>query len=453
MSTNAIPTDRSVRRGVAAAALGNIIEWFDYGIYSFAAVTIGLHFFDTKDASTAALSAFAVFALSFLARPIGGLVIGILGDRRGRRDMLMLTVGLMTAATVAIGLLPTYAQIGFLAPALLTLARLVQGFSAGGEYGGANTFMAEVAPAGRRGFFGSILESGVLIGYLGGAGLVVGLMSVMPDEAWQEWGWRIPFLASLPLGILALLLRRHLEDTPVFEKMKATAELTKSPLLDTFRRAPMPLLVTFLVVAYANGAYYLILTFLPSYVQTELGMSANLSLTLSIVVMLALLVTIPLCGRLGDRVGRRKLMSASLIAHLILAVPSVVLFTSGNVVAVFAAALLLGVALAPLASQYAAALTVLFPRSIRYTGFTLSFNVATAIFGGSAPFLVGTLLESTGNNFVIAFFLMGVALLAAIGVRFMPETRLMSADHDVSMGMNAIPTSLEHKEATVENSK
>ncbi|WP_142059593.1 MFS transporter [Pseudarthrobacter sp. B4EP4b] len=443
MSTNEQAS--SVRRGVTAAALGNIIEWFDYGVYSFAAVTIGTHFFATTDPATAATSSFAVFALSFLVRPIGGVVIGVLGDRRGRRDMLMLTVGLMTAATVAIGLLPTYAQIGFLAPALLTLARLVQGFSAGGEYGGANTFMAEVSPAGRRGFFASILETGVLIGYLGGAGVVVGLMSALPEEAWQDWGWRIPFIASLPLGILALLLRRHLEDTPVFEKMKAAAELTRSPLFDTFRRAPLPLLVTFLIVAYANGAYYLILTFLPSYAQTELGLSANLSLTLSIVVMLALLLTIPLFGRLGDRIGRTKLITASVIAHFVLAIPAVLLLTSGNVVAVFAATLILGVAIAPLASQYAAALTVLFPRSIRYTGFTLSFNVATAIFGGSAPFIVGSLLSATGNQLVIAFFLMGTAILAGIGIRLLPETMHMSADHDESMGGSGITRSAEAK--------
>ena len=437
MPTHTGLSGQSARRAVSAAALGNIIEWFDYGIYSFAAATIGMHFFDVHEASVAAISSFAVFALSFLMRPIGGVIIGILGDRRGRRDMLMLTVGLMTAATVVIGVLPTYAQVGFLAPLLLTLTRLIQGFSAGGEYGGANIFMAEIAAPNRRGFFASILESGVLVGYLGGAGIVVGLMSAMSSDAWQDWGWRVPFIASLPLGILALLLRRHLEDTPVFEKMKASAEVAHSPLRDTFRRAPLPMFVTFLIVAYANGAYYLVLTFLPSYVQTEIGLSADTSLMLSIVIMLMLLVTIPIFGRLGDRVGRRKLMTLSVVVHIVLAIPCVIMFTSGNMALVYAAAVLLGVALAPLASQYAAALTVLFPRSIRYTGFTLSFNVSTAIFGGSAPFIVGSLLASTGNSFVIAYFLIVVSLLALIGIKLLPDNKNMSADHDVSMGVSS----------------
>ncbi|WP_321915988.1 MULTISPECIES: MFS transporter [Paraburkholderia] len=445
MNRNNVRGGAAGGRALAAASLGNVIEWFDYGVYSFAAITVGTHFFPTSSSVAAALASFAVFALSFLIRPIGGIIIGSLGDRRGRRDMLMLTVGLMTLGTALIGLLPTYSEIGVAAPVLLVVARMIQGFSAGGEYGGANTFVAEVAPSGRRGLFGSVLESGVLFGYLSGAAIVIGLMHVLSADAWKAWGWRLPFLIALPLGLLAVALRRNLEDSPVFKKMKASGEQVASPLADSFRRAARPMFLTAALVAFGNSAYYLILAYLPTYLQTDLKMSGDAALMLSVLVMVTMLVAIPIFGRLGDRIGRRVLLAASPIIYLVFSVPMVMMLQSGNQTYVFAAAILAGLALAPNASQYSAALTVLFPRSVRFTAFTLAFNVATALFGGTAPFIVGWLTQATGSSFTIAYYQMAMAVLALVGVSMMPETKSLTADHDAVMGNESLETAVAER--------
>ncbi|MGW6659566.1 MFS transporter [Rhodococcus sp. NPDC055024] len=424
---------KQVNRSVRATALGNVVEWFDYGVYSYAATTIGLHFFPSESPTAAALSSFAVLALSFLMRPIGGLVIGPLGDRYGRRAMLMLTIGLMTLGTVMIGVLPTYASVGVLAPVLLVLARLVQGFSAGGEYSGANIFMAEMAPPNRRGLFGSLLESGVLIGYITGAMTVVGLSSWLGDSAFFEWGWRIPFLVSLPLGILAFLLRRDLPETPIFERMKASGATVQKPLVNSFRRAPRPIVLTILIVALGNGAYYVILTFLPTYLESDLGVSSATALALGIVTMLAMMVATPLFGILGDKLGRRPLLATTCVAYFVFGIPFVALLDTGNVVLLALAMVLLGVMLTPMSSQTAPALLVLFPRTIRYTGYTFAFNISTALFGGTAPLLVGSLLNITGNHYVLGIYLMVYAVIAVVGVALMPETRTLTADHDMNL--------------------
>ncbi|WP_237727113.1 MFS transporter [Rhodococcus jostii] len=424
---------QSPRKALGAAVMGNVIEWFDYGIYSYAAATIGMKFFPAHSTTAAALSSFAVLALSFFMRPIGGLVIGSAGDRHGRRGMLMLTIGLMTLGTVLIGVLPTYATIGIAAPILLICARLIQGFSAGGEYGGANTFMAESAPMERRGLFGSLLESGVLVGYMGGATVVVATSSLMSDANWEEWGWRIPFLVSLPLGLLALVLRRNLHDTPVFQNMQNAGEIARHPIADTFKVGKRAFTITILAIALGNGAYYIALTYMPTYLESELGISSGSALALGIVMMGVMMVLNPLFGRLGDRIGRRPMLAVSCALYIVLSVPLVALVNTDSIVLVGLAMMCFGAFLTPFTSQAAATFPVLFPRSVRYTGFTFAYNLSTAVFGGTAPLIVGSLLALTGNSFVIAFYLIACAVVAGIGVWMMPETRDLTADHQSSL--------------------
>ena len=215
-----VTDEAAVKRAVKAASLGNAMEWFDFGIYSYLAVTIGHVFFPSGNATAQLLSSFATFAVAFLVRPLGGMVFGPMGDKIGRKKVLAMTMILMAIGTFAIGLIPSYAAIGFWAPALLIFFRLVQGFSTGGEYGGASTFIAEYAPDKRRGYFGSFLEFGTLAGYVGAAGLVTVLTTLLGDAAMESWGWRVPFLVAGPLGLVGLYLRLRLDETPAFQKLE-----------------------------------------------------------------------------------------------------------------------------------------------------------------------------------------------------------------------------------------
>lgn len=215
-----VTDEAAVKRAVKAASLGNAMEWFDFGIYSYLAVTIGHVFFPSGNATVQLISSFATFAVSFLVRPVGGMVFGPMGDKIGRKKVLAMTMIMMAIGTFAIGLIPSYAVIGFWAPVLLIFFRLVQGFSTGGEYGGASTFIAEYAPDKRRGYFGSFLEFGTLAGYVGAAGLVTVLTTLLDGGAMESWGWRVPFLVAGPIGLVGLYLRLRLDETPAFQKLE-----------------------------------------------------------------------------------------------------------------------------------------------------------------------------------------------------------------------------------------
>lgn len=232
-----VTDERAVKRAVKAASLGNAMEWFDFGIYSYLAVTIGHVFFPSGNDTVQLLSSFATFAVAFLVRPLGGMFFGPMGDRLGRKKVLALTMILMALGTFCIGLIPSYASIGFWAPVLLIFFRLVQGFSTGGEYGGASTFIAEYAPDKRRGFFGSFLELGTLLGYTGAAGLVTGLYALLDDGAMESWGWRIPFLVAGPLGFVGIYLRLKLDETPPSRSWR-TAPPPTPPRPPTASRPP-----------------------------------------------------------------------------------------------------------------------------------------------------------------------------------------------------------------------
>ncbi|MYR89595.1 MFS transporter, partial [Streptomyces sp. SID685] len=254
-----------VKRAVKAAALGNAMEWFDFGVYSYIAVTLGKVFFPSGNPTAQLLSTFGAFAAAFLVRPLGGMVFGPLGDRVGRQKVLALTMIMMAAGTFAIGLIPSYGSIGVGAPLLLLAARLVQGFSTGGEYAGASTFIAEYAPDKRRGFFGSWLEFGTLAGYIGGAGLVTLMTALLSSADLLSWGWRVPFLIAGPMGIIGLYLRMRLEETPAFaaEVEKAEAERPKVPLREMVAGQWRALLLCVGLVLVFNVTDYMLLSYMP----------------------------------------------------------------------------------------------------------------------------------------------------------------------------------------------
>jgi MHS family proline/betaine transporter-like MFS transporter len=429
-----VTDEAAVKRAVKAASLGNAMEWFDFGIYSYLAVTLGHVFFPSGNDTVQLLSSFATFAVSFLVRPLGGMVFGPMGDRVGRKKVLALTMILMAVGTFAIGLIPSYASIGFWAPTLLILFRLVQGFSTGGEYGGASTFIAEYAPDRRRGFFGSFLELGTLAGYIGAAGLVTGLTSVLGSAGMEAWGWRVPFLVAGPIGLVGLYLRLRLDETPAFQKLEddsvhraseaaSTGETTaKGDLANVFRQQwPMLILCVCLVGAY-NITDYMLLSYMPTYLSDEMGYSETHGLLLLIATMVVLMLVVNQVGRLSDRIGRKPLLMAGMLGFLVLSVPAFVLVGQGSLVAVSGGMLMLGLSLVCLLGTMSAALPALFPTQVRYGALSVGYNLSASLFGGTTPLVITALISATGSDLMPAYYAMAAALVGTVSVACMKET-------------------------------
>lgn len=330
-------TTSPVSAAVRAAAIGNAVEWFDFAIYGFLATYIATKFFPQGDDTAALLNTFAIFAAAFFMRPLGGFFFVPLGDRIGRQKVLALVILLMSASTLAIGLIPTYASIGVLAPILLLLMRCLQGFSAGGEYGSGACFLAEYASDKHRGFVVSFLVWSVVLGFVLGAITVTALETVLPQQAMDSYGWRIPFLIAGALGVVGLYIRMKLSDTPEFEALRADGEVSSSPLKEAFTTAWRPILQIFGLVVIHNVGFYVVFTFLPSYFTETLEFTktdAFVSITVASVVALVL---IPPLGALSDRVGRKPLLYAGTIAFAVLTYPLFVLLNSGSLVAAISA--------------------------------------------------------------------------------------------------------------------
>jgi MHS family proline/betaine transporter-like MFS transporter len=426
--------ETTLRRAIVGAAIGNTVEWFDFATYSFLAVTLAAVFFPPDDPTAALLSTFAIFAAAFFVRPLGGLFFGPLGDRIGRQRVLATVIILMSLSTFVIGLLPSYATIGVWAPLLLVIARCLQGFSAGGEFGGASTFLAEYSPDERRGFLVSWLEFSTLIGFMLGSVLVLFLSTVLPEDVLISWGWRIPFLLAGPLGIVGLYIRLRLEDTPEFRALEETGEVSQSPFRETFVENWKQILQVGGLVIIQNIGFYVVLSYMTTYFQDPLGFSptaASLSTTITLLVGLAL---IPPLGALSDRIGRKPLLLASCIGYAVLTYPLFLLLNMGNLFAAILAQVALGALLAVFISTSIAALTELFPTRVRYGGFSIGYNFSVAIFGGSSPYLAQYLVSTTGNPLSPAFIVIGGAvatLLVILTVRETAGTDLLKTQEDL----------------------
>lgn len=379
-----------VRKAVGAAALGNAMEWFDFGVYGYLAVTLGHVFFPSSSPTAQLIATFATFTVAFLVRPLGGLVFGPLGDRYGRQKVLAATMILMALGTFSIGLIPSYARIGLWAPALLLLARLLQGFSTGGEYGGAATFIAEYATDRRRGLMGSWLEFGTLAGYIAGAATVTALHMSLSEAQMLDWGWRVPFLVAGPLGLLGLYMRMKLEETPAFQ---AYAERTDVRDRDTpglgvlamLRIHWASLLKCVGLVLVFNVTDYMLLTYMPSYLSVTLGYAESKGLLLIIIVMLVMMPLNVVGGLFSDRLGRRPMIIGACVALFALAIPCLLLIGSGHDGLIFLGLMLLGVALVCFTSSMPSTLPALFYTPVRYSALSIAFNVSVSLFGGTTP--------------------------------------------------------------------
>ncbi|MFF5103600.1 MFS transporter [Streptomyces sp. NPDC000134] len=428
-----VTDERAVKRAVKAASLGNAMEWFDFGIYAYLAGTIGRVFFPSGSDTAQLLSSFATFAVAFLVRPVGGMVFGPMGDRIGRKKVLALTMILMAIGTFAIGLLPTYAAVGFWSPLLLIVFRLLQGFSTGGEYGGASTFIAEYAPDKRRGFFGSFLELGTLAGYTGAAGLVTALTAWLGSDTMDAWGWRVPFLVAGPLGIAGLYLRLKLDDTPAFLKLEegtvhiseaadAVETTTRGDLAKIFRQHWRTLVLCVALVGAYNINDYMLLSYMPTYLSDELDYSETHGLLVLVVTMVVLMLIVNRVGRLSDRYGRKPVLMAGMLGFLVLSAPSFLLVRQGGLWAVSAGMLMLGLSLVCLLGTMSAALPAMFPTPVRYGSLSVGYNLSTSLFGGTTPLVITALIGATGSDMMPAYYSMAAALVGIVAVACMKET-------------------------------
>ncbi|MCA1220968.1 glycine betaine/L-proline transporter ProP [Streptomyces sp. 8L] len=438
-------TDKAeVHRAVSAAALGNMMEWFDFGVYAYLATTLGKVFFPSSSPGAQVVSTFATFAAAFLVRPLGGLVFGPLGDRIGRKRVLAVTMLLMACSTFAVGFLPGYSAIGFAAPILLLICRLVQGFSTGGEYAGATTYIAEYAPDKRRGFLGSWLDFGTFIGYAFGSGIVTLLTAVLGSKGMVDWGWRVPFFVAGPLGLVGLYMRLRLEETPAFlreqeaaeaeeggaaEAARADDELAagarqsgKGRLKEIFTRHWQAVLICMGLVLLYNVTNYMVTSYLPTFMTETLGQGEVTAQLLILGTMIMVALTITVVGRSSDRWGRRPMFLAGSIAMVVLAAPAILLIRQGGILLPAFGCAILGLLLVCFAGTSASTLPALFPTRIRYGALSISFNVSVSLFGGTTPLIASALVEKTNDKMVPAYYLMIAGLIGLISTFFLHET-------------------------------
>ncbi|MFJ3485297.1 MFS transporter [Pseudomonas sp. NPDC090202] len=410
------------KRAAMASATGTAVEYYEFSIYGYMATIIAPLFFPSGNATAALLATLAVFGIAFVVRPIGGVVLGRLADRFGRRNVLLSTVIGMGTATALIGVLPTTAQIGIAAPILLVLLRLFQGFFAGGEVVGAAAFVAESSPNGRRGFFGSFTPLGVAVGGAMGA-IVCGVTTGLLDaEQLQNWGWRIPFFLSIPLVVFSFYMRHNVEETPEFRAFLAKDKPPVAPVREVFSHN-LPALMRVIVFAFAqNAGYFIGMVFMNIYLTTYLHFDKSRVYWVIAVISLCMAAMMPFWGGLSDRIGRKKALIIGFLGYVVLVVPMMMVMGSGSfwiaALAMFVATLPMPVVQSVGYPTYAEQ----FPTRVRYTAMAISINVGAILGGGLTPYIVTSLIGSTGNLLIPGYFMGGAAILALIAVVTLRET-------------------------------
>ena len=407
------------RRAVSAAVVGNVLEWYDFAVYGYLATIIAKNFFPAGDDVAALLATFAAFGVGFVIRPLGGIVIGRIGDVKGRKVALILTIMLMAVGTVLIGLIPTYSTIGVLAPILLVAARLLQGFSAGGEWGGSTAFIVEWAPADRRGFYGSFQQCSVVGGLLMGSGVAALLTSILAPAAMDSWGWRIPFLFGGIIGPVGIYMRRNIDETPAYRRVAAAAANaggdTTSPFILAARAFGFTILWTV--------SFYIFLSYMPTFTQKFAGLSRPAALWSNTAGLLLLMIAIPIMGRLSDRIGRKPLLLTCCIAFIILPYPLFSLMLSGaSLTTIVLIQLLIGLAIAPFSGAGPAAIAEIFPTATRSTYMSTGYALAVAIFGGFAPFIATWLIATTGSPISPTYYVIAAAIISTVVIFGLRET-------------------------------
>jgi MFS transporter, MHS family, proline/betaine transporter len=412
------PDQGDTHKAVTAAVVGNVLEWYDFAVYAFVAIYISRKFFPQGDEVTALLSTFLAYGLGFLARPLGGIVIGRIGDVRGRKAALLITILLMAIGTVLIGVLPTFGTIGYLAPMLLVAARLLQGFSAGGEWGSSTAFIVEWAPKGERGFYGSFQQMSVVGGLLLGSGIAALLATMVSPADMESWGWRVPFLLGGIIGPVGMYMRRTIDETPAYQRVAAAPAAAPDPT------SPWVLAGrAFGFTIVWTVCFYVLLNYMPTYTQKYLKIGASAALWSNTIGLLVLVIAIPLMGRLSDRIGRKPLLLACCAAFIVLPYPVFGFLVSGvSYGSLIAAQILFAVLISMFSGPGPAAISEIFPTRTRSLWMTSGYALAVAIFGGFAPSISIFLIERFNSPLAHTFYLMAAAVVSMVVIAGLRET-------------------------------
>lgn len=420
------------KRVLVASLVGSSIEWFDYFLYgTVAGLVFNKIFFPAEDPTVGLLLSYASFALAFFIRPLGGIIFSHIGDKIGRKRTLVLTLSLMGGATAAMGLLPTYETIGIMAPILLIALRLIQGIGLGGEWGGALLLAYEYAPENKKGLFGSIPQMGVTIGLLLGT-LVMSLMTLMPDDAFMVWGWRIPFILSAILVIFGLWIRKGIDETPEFKKVQEKGEVAKVPLFETMRTHWREVLIAIGGKVVETAPFYIFGTFIVSYATNNLGFDSTSPLNAVTIATIITTLLIPIMGRLSDNVGRRPLYIWGTLLMIAFAFPYFwILNLKTNASLIIATVIGLGIIWAPITAVLGTMFSEIFKSNVRYTGVSLGYQIGAAAAGGTAPLIATALLGAFNNSYVpVAIYIIFTSLISLISVMFVREKKEIKSEKE-----------------------
>ncbi|MGI4775445.1 MAG: MFS transporter [Janthinobacterium lividum] len=417
-----------MRKVVISGMIGNALEWYDYALYAQFTSIIAQHFFPHSEYKE--IWANAVFAVGFIARPVGGIILGNIGDKFGRRIALVIGILCMAVPTAGIGLLPSYQTIGILAPIILVLIRLVQGFSLGGEFSGCIAYIVEHAPKEKRGIAGSASFVSMCLGMLLGLGTAKAFAYYMPQKDLISWGWRLPFIFGLFIGGVGLYIRKHLSESPLYKAAKESGGLSRTPLKETVTKYWLQLVIAIGIYVTVTAPFYTATVFIESFMH-NLGYTKDQSSIVGATILIVMMIVFPISAMLSDQVGRRPILKIGAIMLIVSIYPTFMALGSMNYNIAMASQILFAAIIAFYMGPVPTALVEIFPTRVRFTGVALSYNLSAAIFGGSAPLVAMTLLRWTGDRYSIAYYLISLAVVTLFILSFYRETYRKSLSDNV----------------------
>ncbi len=412
---------KKLSKVIISSMVGNGLEWYDYALYAQMSFILSELFFPGENESTRLLATFGVFAIGFFCRPLGAVLFGIIGDRYGRRTAMVIAILMMAIPTGCIGLLPTYAEIGLLAPILLTIIRMLQGLSLGGEFSGSIIYIVEHSPPQHRGLAGSASIISLIIGFLMGSFVALLFVKILSPEDFRSWGWRVPFLLGIAVGFIGLYIRSSCDESPAYAEAKREGHLSDKPVRTALLKHWREMLQAFALYVSVTMPFYLSSVYLLSFTEKKLGLSVGESLTINTSLMVSMLVVGTAAALLSDRVGRKPLLIGGALIMLVAIVPLFLWMEARTFTDILLAQIILGAIVGVYVLPIPAVLAELFPTSIRYTGMALSYNAAAALFGGTAPMVCEWLFSRTGNALSIAAYVMLCNLISLIAIYYYRE--------------------------------